>query len=98
VHRRPQWPNVASVSATNRGAGDGHALDDWLVAEASSARGLSPGWAIADAAGDGDQALYGKLENMVFPLYRDHGRWLAVMKGAISRNASLFHSHRVMRR
>lgn len=44
-------------------------------------------------------ALYDKLQNVVLPLYRDdRGGWLRVMKGAISRNASYFNSHRMMRR
>jgi len=35
----------------------------------------------------------------VLPLYYgDRTRWIAVMKGAISRNASFFNSHRMMRR
>jgi starch phosphorylase len=32
------------------------------------------------------------------PLYADRNAWIAIMKGAISRNASIFHSHRMMRR
>jgi len=33
------------------------------------------------------------------PLYNgDHGSWIRIMKGAISKNASFFNSHRMMRR
>ncbi|MEQ1801874.1 MAG: alpha-glucan family phosphorylase [Gammaproteobacteria bacterium] len=60
------------------------------------------GWAIghADAASDGHaEALYDKLAGTVLPLYYgNRPGWIAVMKGAISRNASFFNSHRMMRR
>ena len=61
------------------------------------------GWAIGDATGMADgnaRALYDKLEQVVLPLYYGHsdGGWLKVMKGAISKNASYFNSHRMMRR
>lgn len=61
------------------------------------------GWAIGtDADSDNERdaaALYEKLERKVLPLYhRDRKGWIAVMKGAISRNASYFNSHRMMRR
>lgn len=61
------------------------------------------GWAIGtDADGDNERdagALYDKLEHKVLPLYHgDEKGWIAVMKGAISRNASYFNSHRMMRR
>ena len=63
------------------------------------------GWAIGDATGMADgkaHALYDKLEQVVLPLYysrsENSGGWLKVMKGAISKNASYFNSHRMMRR
>ncbi|NWG86574.1 MAG: alpha-glucan family phosphorylase [Hydrogenophilaceae bacterium] len=61
------------------------------------------GWAIGDDnpnANGGDAAmLYDKLERVVLPLwYEDRAGWVAVMKGAISKNASYFNSHRMMRR
>lgn len=65
------------------------------------------GWAIGDAVGadDGDaRELYDKLEQVVLPLYYDYindpagSGWIQVMKGAISKNASFFNSHRMMRR
>jgi starch phosphorylase len=58
------------------------------------------GWAIGDGEPDGSDAvaLYDKLERVVLPLYATRDGWIKVMKGAISRNASLFHSHRMMRR
>jgi starch phosphorylase len=43
--------------------------------------------------------LYEKLEHTVLPLYhQDRSGWIAVMKGAIAKNASFFNSHRMMRR
>jgi glycogen phosphorylase len=61
------------------------------------------GWAIgndSDSANGGDaEALYNKLEHAVLPLW--HGsreKWIAVMKGAISKNAAYFNSHRMLRR
>jgi starch phosphorylase len=57
------------------------------------------GWAIEDAA-----TLYDKLERTILPLYYagdapgTSPAWVAVMKGAISKNASYFNSHRMMRR
>jgi glycogen phosphorylase len=77
-------------------------LDGWWVE--GCIEGVT-GWAIGNAAGadDGDaRALYDKLEQVVLPLYygysNDPGGWAKVMKGAISKNASYFNSHRMMRR
>ena len=43
--------------------------------------------------------LYDKLEHEVLPLYyENHGRWLWMMKQAISKIAGYFNSHRMMRR
>lgn len=61
------------------------------------------GWAVGGESGsdNGRDAafLYDKLEQKVLPLYYgDRARWIAVMKGAISRNAYFFNSHRMMRR
>ena len=61
------------------------------------------GWAIGgDADSDNSRdatSLYEKLERDVLPLYYTSGPgWTAVMKGAISRNAAYFNSHRMMRR
>ena len=74
---------------------DGWWLEGWI-------EGVT-GWAVggeADADNARDAAsLYDKLEQTVLPLYYDdRAGWSAVMKGAISRNASFFNSHRMMRR
>ncbi len=61
------------------------------------------GWAVGnsgEAESDHDaESLYDKLEHKVFPLYyHDRAGWIAVMKGAIVKNATFFNSHRMMRR
>jgi starch phosphorylase len=72
-------------------------LDGWWVE--GHMEGVT-GWAIGNGVADSADAasLYDKLEHVVLPLYGERERWIKIMKGAISRNASLFHSHRMMRR
>ncbi|HRK77390.1 MAG TPA: alpha-glucan family phosphorylase [Thiobacillus sp.] len=75
-------------------------LDGWWVE--GCLEGVT-GWAIGDdtptANGHDAMALYDKLEQVILPLwYGDRAGWTAVMKGAISRNAAFFNSHRMMRR
>jgi starch phosphorylase len=55
-----------------------------------------PGEADADDAAD----LYDKLENIIIPKYYspDKDPWTRMMNNAISKNASYFNSHRMMRR
>ena len=61
------------------------------------------GWAVgnAQAGNEGNDVidLYHKLEHVVLPLYYgDRSGWIAVMKGAIGKNASVFNTHRMIRR
>ncbi|MFZ5574867.1 MAG: alpha-glucan family phosphorylase [Pseudomonadota bacterium] len=75
-------------------------LDGWWVE--GCIEGVT-GWAVGEDAlsanGDDARALYDKLEQVVLPLwFGDRAGWIAVMKGAISKNASFFNSHRMMRR
>ncbi|TAK87474.1 MAG: alpha-glucan family phosphorylase [Betaproteobacteria bacterium] len=76
-------------------------LDGWWIE--GCIEGVT-GWAVGEAevSGNGDDAaaLYRKLEDVVLPLYCRAPRreWIAVMKGAICKNASFFNSHRMMRR
>jgi starch phosphorylase len=75
-------------------------LDGWWID--GCIEGIT-GWAVgnSDHAPERDDAasLYEKLEQRVLPLYHDDRRgWIAVMKGAIGKNASYFNSHRMMRR
>jgi starch phosphorylase len=98
----PEPPLEASGTSGMKAALNGvpnlSVLDGWWIE--GHIEGIT-GWAIG---GDGgtesadSTALYDKLENVVLPVYRARDRWINVMKGAISRNASLFHSHRMMRR
>jgi starch phosphorylase len=75
-------------------------LDGWWIE--GCIEGVT-GWSIGndDAAHDA-RFLYEKLEQVVLPLFygyaQDVGGWPRVMKGAISKNASYFNSHRMMRR
>ncbi len=75
-------------------------LDGWWVE--GCIEGIT-GWAIGEdsptANGEDAHALYDKLEQVVLPLWYDNRpAWIAVMKGAISKNAAYFNSHRMMRR
>jgi starch phosphorylase len=74
-------------------------LDGWWIE--GRIEGVT-GWAIGDADGPGEpdaESLYDKLERVVLPLYYENrAGWIAVMKGAIAKNGSVFNSHRMMRR
>lgn len=101
----PQPPLEASGTSGMKAALNGvpslSVLDGWWLE--GHIEGVT-GWAI----GNGDPAqsddasaarsLYDKLEHVILPLFGARDAWLAVMKGAIARNASVFHSHRMMRR
>lgn len=73
-------------------------LDGWWIE--GCIEGVT-GWAIVGADGSpGAPALYDKLQRVVLPLY-DLGApqpWIQLMKGAMSKNAPYFNSHRMMRR
>ncbi|MDD5300325.1 MAG: alpha-glucan family phosphorylase [Gallionella sp.] len=93
---------TSGMKAAFNGVPNLSVLDGWWIE--GCIEGVT-GWAIGDAAGMADSnanALYDKLEQVVLPLYYSHssnpGGWLRVMKGAISKNASYFNSHRMMRR
>jgi glycogen phosphorylase len=75
-------------------------LDGWWVE--GCLEGVT-GWAVGEdsptANGHDAMALYDKLEQVILPLwYDDRPGWTTVMKGAISKNAAYFNSHRMMRR
>jgi starch phosphorylase len=101
----PLRPREASGTSGMKAAFNGvpnlSVLDGWWIE--GCIEGVT-GWAIgksADAANGADaSALYDKLEQVVLPLYyyADRAKWIAVMKGAIAKNASFFNSHRMMRR
>ena len=94
---RPQEASGTSgMKAALNGVPQLSVLDGWWI------EGVT-GWAIG-GSGESDNStdaasLCDKLENTVLPLYhRDRAGWIRVMKGAISRNAAVFNSHRMMRR
>jgi len=100
----PLRPYEASGTSGMKAAFNGvpqlSVLDGWWVE--ACIEGVT-GWAIGDnsesANGDDALAFYEKLENVVLPLYyANQPGWVAVMKGAICKNASFFNSHRMMRR
>lgn len=102
----PLRPYEASGTSGMKAAFNGvpslSVLDGWWIE--GCIEGVT-GWAIGNATGadDGDaRALYDKLEQVVLPSYYGYqdaaDSWVKVMKGAISKNASFFNSHRMMRR
>ncbi|MFZ5524254.1 MAG: alpha-glucan family phosphorylase [Pseudomonadota bacterium] len=93
---------TSGMKAAFNGVPNLSVLDGWWIE--GCIEGVT-GWAIGDAAGMSDgnaRLLYDKLEQVVLPLYYGYGEnsggWVKVMKGAISKNASYFNSHRMMRR
>ncbi|MDD4930132.1 MAG: alpha-glucan family phosphorylase [Gallionella sp.] len=91
---------TSGMKAAFNGVPNLSVLDGWWIE--GCIEGVT-GWAINDAAGLADGSahmLYDKLEKVVLPLYYDQsdGGWIRLMKGAISKNASYFNSHRMMRR
>jgi starch phosphorylase len=100
----PQRPLEASGTSGMKAAFNGvpslSVLDGWWLE--GWIEGVT-GWAVGgepDSDNGRDAAfLYDKLEQKVLPLYYgDQAAWIAIMKGAISRNAYFFNSHRMMRR
>ncbi|MGA7593656.1 MAG: alpha-glucan family phosphorylase [Gallionella sp.] len=91
---------TSGMKAAFNGVPNLSVLDGWWME--GCIEGVT-GWAIGDSAGMPDHnalEMYDKLEQLVLPLYydADHSGWIRVMKGAISKNASYFNSHRMMRR
>jgi starch phosphorylase len=101
----PQPPLEASGTSGMKAALNGvpslSVLDGWWLE--GHIEGVT-GWAIGNgdpAESDNNAAarsLYDKIEHVILPLFRMRDAWIPVMKGAIARNASVFHSHRTMRR
>jgi glycogen phosphorylase len=91
---------TSGMKAAFNGVPQFSVLDGWWVE--GCLEGVT-GWAVGEdsptANGHDAIALYEKLEQVILPLwYDDRPGWTAVMKGAISKNAAYFNSHRMMRR
>jgi len=83
---------TSGMKAAFNGVPSVSVLDGWWIE--GRIEGVT-GWSV-----DGSQSLYDTLQHTVLPLYYrpDRTGWVSVMKGAISRNAAYFNSHRMMRR
>jgi len=91
---------TSGMKAAFNGVPNLSVLDGWWVE--GCIEGIT-GWAVGDdtesSNGNDAKSLYDKLERTILPLYYgDRSGWISVMKGAISKNASFFNSHRMMRR
>lgn len=91
---------TSGMKAAFNGVPQFSVLDGWWVE--GCLEGVT-GWAVGEdsptANGHDAMALYDKLEKVILPLwYDDRPGWIGVMKGAISKNAAYFNSHRMMRR
>lgn len=91
---------TSGMKASFNGVPSLSVLDGWWI------EGYVPGvtgWAIDPVAADSDAAaaesLYSRLQEEVLPGYHENRTgWIAMMKGAISKNASRFNTHRMLRR
>lgn len=100
----PQPPLEASGTSGMKAAINGipslSVLDGWWVE--GCIEGVT-GWAIGDGRAESAvtdaESVYNKLEQEVLPLYyNDHATWTTLMRAVISRNGSMFNSHRMVRR
>jgi glycogen phosphorylase len=90
---------TSGMKAAFNGVPNLSVLDGWWIEGCIEG---ATGWAVQSSGVTESDArsLHDKLEQAVLPLYyaEDRSGWLKVMKGAISKNASYFNSHRMMRR
>lgn len=99
----PLRPMEASGTSGMKAAFNGvpslSVLDGWWLEGCQE--GVT-GWAVGGVE-VGNEAediadLYHKLEHVVLPAFADPQQWIQLMRGAISRNASVFNTHRMIRR
>ena len=107
----PMRPREASgtsgMKATHNGVPNFSVLDGWWIE--GWIENIT-GWSIGPAATETNleavdetldvHDLYSKLENAILPTYYaddNHAAWIAIMKGAIGKNACYFNTHRMMR-
>lgn len=91
---------TSGMKATFNGVPNLSVLDGWWIE--GCIEGVT-GWSVGDSQKGDDnadaEALYRKLADVVLPLYnQNRAGWIAIMKGAITKNAAFFNSHRMMRR
>jgi starch phosphorylase len=87
---------TSGMKAAHNGVPSLSVLDGWWVD--GCVEGVT-GWAIDGESRRHAASLYAKLREVVLPLVARGGEaWAAVMRGAIVHNASLFNSHRMLRR
>ena len=91
---------TSGMKAALNGVPQVSVLDGWWVE--GCVEGVT-GWAIGNdhesENGEDAESLYNKLEEKILPLWHaDRAGWVALMKGAISKNAAFFTSHRMLRR
>ncbi|MCC8995689.1 MAG: alpha-glucan family phosphorylase [Nitrosomonas sp.] len=99
----PLRPMEASGTSGMKAAFNGvpslSVLDGWWLEGCQE--GVT-GWAVGGVE-VGNEAediadLYHKLEHVVLPAYADSQQWIQLMRGAIGHNASVFNTHRMIRR
>ncbi len=88
---------TSGMKAAHNGVPSLSVLDGWWIQ--GWIEGVT-GWAIdEEGSGNHRDRLYRKLREVILPLYfSDRQGWVEVMKGTIVHNASLFNSHRTLRR
>ncbi|SOC36701.1 starch phosphorylase [Rhizobium subbaraonis] len=89
---------TSGMKAALNGALNLSVLDGWWIEGCVES---VTGWSIPSNGAEASDAgaLYDKLRAVVLPLYHgDRGRWIWMMKQAISKIGSSFNSHRMMRR
>lgn len=100
----PQPPLEASGTSGMKAAYNGvpslSILDGWwLEGHIEGVTGWSVGNGLEQDGSNDGTSLYSKLEQAVLPsYYGGRERWVRLMKGTIAHCASLFSSHRMMRR
>jgi len=91
---------TSGMKASLNGVPQLSVLDGWWVE--GCIEGVT-GWAIGDSHdaenGEDAQSLYAKLEETVLPMWHgERAKWIVIMKNTITKNATYFNSHRMLRR
>jgi starch phosphorylase len=100
----PQRPLEASGTSGMKAALNGvpslSVVDGWWVeglVDGVTGWSIGPETRVQATPGEEAEDLYAKLRHVIMPMfYRHRDQWIAVMKGAISLNASFFNTHRMV--